>query len=226
MGEGERHHTGKADHVRRTLWMLALAAGYVDGLALLHLGGVFASVVTGNLVVVGIAAAADPQRITGAAVRAALAVAGYAATVALARRLPPARCLVAELLALCTLCGGWVVARHDPHGLVQLPLLTLATIATGLQAAALRDAEIPTTYLTGTLTRLAGGRLDPLLLVPLIAVPAGAAGAALLLDRAPWLGPLPAVALVAAACVGHAAGPPRPPRSPAAAEHRQAAFTP
>jgi uncharacterized membrane protein YoaK (UPF0700 family) len=212
--------------VRRTVWILALAAGYLDGLALLYLGGIFASVVTGNLVLVGVAAATDPHHLTGAAVRAALAVAAYTATVALARRIPPARCLVAELAALCTLCGGWVIAGHDPHGTTQLPLLALATIATGLQAAALRDADTPTTYLTGTLTRLAQGHArlatdGP----PLIAVPAGAAAAALLLDHAPWLGPLPAVALVAAACVAHAV-PPRPPRPPTPAPQPAAAYTP
>ncbi|WP_432824366.1 DUF1275 family protein [Dactylosporangium sp. CA-092794] len=212
--------------MRRTVWILALAAGYVDGLALLYLGGIFASVVTGNLVLVGVAAATDPHHVTGAAVRAALAVAAYTATVLLARRLPPGRCLLAELLALCTLCGGWAVADHDPHGLVQLPLLTLATIALGLQAAAGRDSDQPTAYLTGSLTRLAQGRArlttdGP----PLIAVPAGAATAALLLDRVPWLGPLPAVALVAAASVIHAV-PPRPPRPTAPARPRQAAYTP
>lgn len=212
--------------MRRTVWVLAITAGYVDGLALLYLGGVFASVVTGNLVVVGVAATTDPQHLTGTAVRAALSVAVYTATVTLARRIPPARCLVAELAALCTLCGGWVITGHDPHGTTQLPLLALATIATGLQAAALRDADTPTTYLTGTLTRLAQGRArlatdGP----PLIAVPAGAAAAGLLLDRAPWLGPLPAVALTAAACVIHAV-PPRPPRPSTTAAQPAAAYTP
>jgi uncharacterized membrane protein YoaK (UPF0700 family) len=196
--------------VRRTVWMLALAAGYVDGIGLLYLGGVFSSVVTGNLVVLGVSAV---QHVTDTALRAGLAVAVYAATVLAARRLPPSRCLVAELLALCTLCGGWVIAHHDPRGLTQLPLLTLATLAMGLQSAALRESEVPTTYLTGAVSKLAGGKFDPLLLVPFAAVPAGAVGAALLLDRVPWLGPLPAVVLVAAACVVQAV-PPRPPRSP------------
>jgi uncharacterized membrane protein YoaK (UPF0700 family) len=212
--------------VRRTVWILALAAGYVDGLALLYLGGIFASVITGNLVLVGVAAATDPHHLTGAATRAALAVAVYTATVILARHITPARCLVAELAALCTLCGGWAIAGHDPHGTTQLPLLALATIATGLQAAALRDTDTPTTYLTGTLTRLAQGHArlaadGP----PLIAVPIGAAGAALLLDHIPWLGPLPAVALVAGACVLHAV-PPRPPRPPTPAPQPAAAYTP
>lgn len=225
VGEGGPHPSGKPDPVRRTVWMLALAAGYVDGLALLYLGGIFASVASGNLVVTGVTAAAEPTHLTGTATRAALAVTGYTATVALARRLPPARCLVAELLALCTLCGGWAAAHHDPHGLIQLPLLALATIAMGLQTAAHRDTDPPTTHLTGTLTRLARGKLHLVTdAPPLIAIPAGAAAAALLLDRAPWLGPLPAVALIAGACVAHAI-PARQPQPSAAAEARQAAFT-
>ncbi|UWZ33636.1 DUF1275 domain-containing protein [Dactylosporangium roseum] len=196
--------------MRRTVWMLSLAAGYVDGIGLLYLGGVFCGVVTGNLVVLGVSAV---QHVTDTAERAALAVAVYAVTVVVARKLPPNRCLLAELLALCALCGGWVIAHHDPRGLTQLPLLAMAAIAMGLQSAAMRDSEVPTTYLTGSLTRLATGRFDPLPLVPLVAIPAGAIGAALLLGRVPWLGPLPAVVLVAAACVARAV----PPHSPAPA---------
>ncbi|WP_330186061.1 YoaK family protein [Dactylosporangium sp. AC04546] len=196
--------------MRRTVWMLALAAGYVDGMGLLYLGGVFCSVVTGNLVVLGVSAV---QHVADTALRAGLACVVYGVTVLLARRVAPSRCLVAELLALCTLCGGWVFAHHDPRGVTQLPLLALAAIAMGLQSAATRDAEVQTTYLTGAVTRLATGRFDPLLLVPFACVPVGALSAALLLDRAPWLGPLPAVVLVAAALVAHSV-PPRPPRSP------------
>lgn len=194
--------------MRRTVWILALAAGYLDGLALLYLGGVFASVVTGNLLIVGVTAATDPHHLTGTAARAALAVAVYAATVYAARNTPPARCLIAELAALCTLTGGWVATRHDPHGPAQLPLLTLAAIAMALQAAAQRDGDTPTGHLTGPLIRLAQGKTPLATGAPLIAMPAGAAAAALLLDHTPWLGPLPAVALVAAAIVT-ATVPPR-----------------
>ncbi|MFI5907716.1 DUF1275 family protein [Dactylosporangium sp. NPDC051541] len=161
--------------MRRTI--LALAAGYLDGLALLYLGGVFASVPAGNLVLVGVAAATEPEHLAGAAGRAVLAAGVYAATVVLSRRVPPARCLVAALAALCALTGGWAVAHHDPRGPVQVPLLALAAIGCGL---------------------LASRRVD---WRPLLAVPVGAAGAVLLLDRVAWVGPLPAVVLVAVAVV-------------------------
>lgn len=196
--------------MRRTLWILALAAGYVDGLGLLYLGGVFGGVLAGNLVVLGVSAV---QQLTGTALRAGLAAAVYAVTVPLAGRLPPSRCLVAELLALCTLCGGWVVAHHDPRGLTQLPLLTLAALAMGLQRAAVRDAH----------ARPADRRFDAVRLASYLGIPAGAVGAGLLLDRVPWAGPLPAVVLVVSALLlGHR----RPPSVPAAApqpQHRESA---
>ncbi|WP_433604215.1 DUF1275 family protein [Dactylosporangium sp. CA-139114] len=210
--------------MRRTVWILALAAGYVDGLTLLYLGGVFAGVPTGNLLLTGITAATDPHHLTETTTRAALAVAVYATTVTAARNQPPGRCLVAELAALCTLTGGWVATHHDPHGPAQLPLLTLAAIALALHAAAHRDTDTPTGHLTGPLLRAAKGRLRDT--APLTAIPAGAAAAALLLDHTPWLGPLPAVALVAAAVVIQAIPPRRPTNRTRTTHQPQPAHTP
>ncbi|MFF5227825.1 DUF1275 family protein [Dactylosporangium sp. NPDC000521] len=171
--------------MRRTQWLLALAAGYVDGICLLFLGGVFGGVVVGNLVVLGVAGV---QRLPETALRAALSVAVYGGTTLLARRVAPSRCLVGALLALCTLCGGWMVAAHDPRGLTQLPLLALAAIAAALQHAATREpADSPVTTVQQ--------------LLPLGCIPVGAVSAGLLLDHVPWIGPLPAVLLVAIALV-------------------------
>jgi uncharacterized membrane protein YoaK (UPF0700 family) len=206
----EPHQQGSATNVRRTSWILALAAGYLDGLTLLYLGGIFASVITGNLVLIGVTAATDPHHLTGAATRAALAVAVYTTTITLTRHTTPSRCLLAELAALCTLTGGWAATHHNPHGPAQLSLLPLAVIAAALQTAAQRDTDTPAGYLTGTLTRLAEHRTSLKTDGPnLLALPAGAAGAALLLSHAPWLGPLPAVALTAAALVAHTTPPRR-----------------
>lgn len=193
--------------MRRTQWLLALAAGYVDGICLLFLGGVFGSVVAGNLVVLGVAGV---QRLPDTALRAALSVAVYGGTVLLARRVTPSHCLVGALLALCTMCGGWMVAQHDPRGLTQLPLLALAAIATGLQHAAVRDAS--------TAGRdLVDAGLPALL--PLACIPVGAVCAGLLLERVPWVGPLPAVLLVAIALVVGSRRPPSVPAPPA--RHRE-----
>ncbi|MFC5004072.1 DUF1275 family protein [Dactylosporangium cerinum] len=195
--------------MRRTQWLLALAAGYVDGICLLFLGGVFGSVVVGNLVVLGVSAV---QRLPETALRAAVSVAVYGGTALLARRVAPSRCLVGALLALCTLCGGWMVAHHDPRGLTQLPLLALAAIATGLQHAAARDP-------------IDAAAAPPVVkgpaLLPLACIPVGAVGAGLLLERVPWAGPLPAVLLVAIALV---VGSLRPPAVAAPqARHREPA---
>jgi hypothetical protein len=190
--------------MRRTHWLLALAAGYVDGICLLFLGGVFGSVVAGNLAVLGVSAV---QRLPETALRAALAVAVYGGTALLARRVAPSRCLVGALLALCTLCGGWMVAQHDPRGLTQLPLLALAAIAAGLQHAAARE-PVETVRSPGNL-------------LPLACIPVGALGAGLLLERVPWAGPLPAVLLVAVALVVGSLRPPTVPAPPA--RHREPA---
>ncbi|MEV0130971.1 DUF1275 family protein [Dactylosporangium sp. NPDC050688] len=200
--------------MRRTQWLLALAAGYVDGICLLFLGGVFGSVVAGNLVVLGVAGV---QRLPETALRAALSVAVYGGTVLLARRVAPSHCLVGALLALCTLCGGWMVTQHDPRGLTQLPLLALAAIATGLQHAAGRDARTAATRDPHAAAADAG--LPALL--PLAGIPVGALGAGLLLERVPWAGPLPAVLLVAIALVVGARRPPSVPAPPA--RHREPA---
>ncbi|MEV4141168.1 DUF1275 family protein [Dactylosporangium sp. NPDC049742] len=171
--------------MRRTQWLLALAVGYVDGICLLFLGGVFGGVVAGNLVVLGVAGV---QRLPETALRAGLSVAVYGGTALLARRVAPSRCLVGALLALCTLCGGWMVAAHDPRGLTQLPLLALAAIAAALQHTASREpGDAPLAAVQQ--------------LLPLGCIPVGAVGAGLLLEHVPWIGPLPAVLLVAAALV-------------------------
>ncbi|MET7420179.1 DUF1275 family protein [Dactylosporangium sp. NPDC005555] len=194
--------------MRRTHWLLALAAGYVDGICLLFLGGVFGGVVTGNLVVLGVAGV---QRLPETALRAALSVAVYGGTLWLARRVAPSRCLVGALLALCTLCGGWMVTAHDPRGVTQLPLLALAAIATGLQHAATTGEK--------------GGEkgvFDTVL--PFACIAIGAVSAGLLVERVPWIGPLPAVLLVAVALV---VGSLRPPdASTSTPRHRERAGGP
>ncbi len=190
--------------MRRTQWLLALAVGYVDGICLLFLGGVFGGVLAGNLVVLGVSAV---QRLPEAALRAALSVAVYGGTALLARRVAPSRCLVGALLALCTLCGGWMVAAHDPRGLTQLPLLALAAIAAALQHAAVRDAgEVTPPYAKAA---------------ALGCLAVGAVGAGLLLQWLPWVGPLPAVLLVAIALVVGSLLPPEVPAPPA--RHREPA---
>jgi uncharacterized membrane protein YoaK (UPF0700 family) len=62
--------------------------------------------------------------------------------------------LLIELIVYGGLTVGWELTGGSPGGTGQLVLLAAATVAMGLQAAAVRDLgrSLSTTYLTGTLT--------------------------------------------------------------------------
>ena len=146
--------------------VLTFGAGALDVLALTHLGGVFASVMTGNLALMGLGLArAD----TAAIVHTALAVLGYAVGVAVGSAITGVRepdhpawprrvtaALAVQLVAQVALAVGWVATDAAPVGAVQLALLATAAASMGLQGAAVRGLGVPlaTTYLTGTLTGL------------------------------------------------------------------------
>jgi uncharacterized membrane protein YoaK (UPF0700 family) len=143
---------------------LTLGAGAMDVASFTRLGGVFSSVMTGNLVLLGLAAA----RLSGElATHAALAFAGYVTGAALGTWIagPPrpreqtwpvavTLTLVVELVVMGAFSAGWELTHGQPTGGPQLALLALATLGTGLQSAAVRALGTPvaTTYLTGTLT--------------------------------------------------------------------------
>ncbi|GAA3751286.1 YoaK family protein [Salinactinospora qingdaonensis] len=195
--------------------LLSLAAGMTDALCLLHLGGVFASVVTGNLVLVAVSTVhgvADP------AARAAISTGAYAAGVfagsrMVARRSPAARpptCLALETLVLGLFVAGWLGDPHRSNGEGHPALLLAAGAAMGLQGIVVRTLGRPglsTTYLTGALTRIVSTigdpswlrRLDWLQLLALGCLVLGAAVEAVLMRYLPWTGPLPAAVLATAA---------------------------
>jgi uncharacterized membrane protein YoaK (UPF0700 family) len=189
--------------------LLALASGVVDLWAVTSLGGPFASVVTGNLVIAGEAAGRGAPRAVWPPLIAVLGFAlGVAAwSLAWRRHQSIAGPLGSELVVLVALTVTWVLERAaPPHG-VGLVLLGLAALAMGGQSStALRLGE-STTYLTGTLTGgvvalVAGGpRARVTALRQLAAVAAGAAAAALLLGIAPSTVPMLAVVLLVAALV-------------------------
>jgi uncharacterized membrane protein YoaK (UPF0700 family) len=161
--------SGRAE-ARRTIPLVGLAAalafasGATDLAAFTRLGGVFASVMTGNLVLLGLAVA----RASGAlAAHTAAAFAGYIAGAA-AGSLVDARSgstdelwpaaatasLVIEIAVLAVFTVGWELAGPHPAGAWQLCLLAAGSLAMGVQSAAMRSLATPvsTTYLTGTLT--------------------------------------------------------------------------
>jgi len=164
--------------------LLTVTTGAVDATAFLHLGHVFSSVVTGTLVLLGVAAGArDPVLAENCGVALASYVAGvvigaplsarrtgrwlegwrgrhpHAATAE--REIWPSWLTVALALEFCVLvvfCVGWELSGAHPAGAGQLMLLANAGIAMGIQSATVRHlGEISTTYLTGTLTGVIAG---------------------------------------------------------------------
>ncbi|RDH77250.1 DUF1275 domain-containing protein [Mycolicibacterium moriokaense] len=203
---------------------LAVTSGSTDALAFLALGGAFTSVMTGNLVLLGISLGQRDPRL---AEQIALAVVGYVLGCAVGARIagkpgdgdpgwPPAvtKALMIESVLFLGYAVGWWVAGAQPGAVMKALLLGVCAIALGVQSAAVRRfgvSGLSTTYLTGTLTtliiRLASGErlrdvaLDLGLLAALVV---GAAIAALLLalDAGLFvpivqLGPLAAVLAVA-----------------------------
>lgn len=145
--------------------VLTLTTGAVDAATFLRLGHVFSSVITGNLVLLGIAAG---QRAGSLAVSGGLALAGYAAGNMLGATVAgtfqqdqpvwPARVTAAvavELAAMAGLATGWLLAGGEPAGDVRLVLLAFAAVAMGIQTAAVRRlGQMSSTYLTSTLAGL------------------------------------------------------------------------
>jgi len=148
----------------RLVVVLAIGAGAADVTAFVVLGKVFSSVITGNLVLLGLAAASAKP---GLALRSGLALAAYAtgvligAPIAARGRRPtwPTGVTAALGVELCLLLGftaGWEAARHRPGW--QLVLLALLSAAMGVQSAAVAQlGHMSSTYLTGTLTGVLAG---------------------------------------------------------------------
>jgi uncharacterized membrane protein YoaK (UPF0700 family) len=191
--------------------LLTLTTGAVDAASFLGLGKVFSSVITGNMVLLGIAAGTHSGTL---AVSSGVALGGYSAGVLVgapmaARRSGAAQAwprsvtitLAVELLVLAAFTVGWEVAGGHPSGRAQLPLVALLAAAMGMQSAAVRQlGQMSSTYLTSTLTGVIAAlatrtRADGLLrsLGVLAAIIVGAIAGSVVLRVAPeWL---PGVAL-------------------------------
>jgi uncharacterized membrane protein YoaK (UPF0700 family) len=161
--------------------VLTVGSAATDIMAFTRLGNVFASVMTSNIVFLGLAAARHSGTL---AVRAAVSFAGYTAGVwggsRLARRPSPAdagsggaggpwtrwvtAALALEAVVLAGFTIGWEVTGTRPTGGPQLVLIALATLAMGIQSAVvvvLNISGVGTTYLTGTLTSLIDSLASP-----------------------------------------------------------------
>ena len=198
---------------------LGLTTGAADVTTFLILGKVFSSVITGNLVLLGLAAG---SRSASDAVHAGLAVGGYAAGVAagtiIARRgagtgdawpVSVTAALSVELALLCPFTALWEATGRQAGP--QLTLLAFLAAAMGVQTAAVRQlGQMSSTYLTSTFAGLVAGLItrgtqegrwrSAGVIVSLLA---GAYAGALLLRSAP--GAVPAlIAAPLAAVIGAA----------------------
>jgi uncharacterized membrane protein YoaK (UPF0700 family) len=146
------------------LVLLALATGATDAAAFERLGHVFASVITGNLVVLGVGAVSGDHHLT---LFAGCALVGYSIGVLSAaprRQQPPAEhgwprgatvALSGELLTLAAFAVGWELAGRHPTEAWQAILVVVGAAAMGVQSTAVRRlGQVSTTYLTSTLTGL------------------------------------------------------------------------
>ena len=145
------------------LVLLTLTTGAVDASCFLHLGNVFSSVITGNLVLLGVAVATQSASL---AIHSGVALAGYSAGVLIGAPIATRRArggetwplsvsvtLVAEFCVLAAFSVGWELTGGRPGSTAQVLLIAALAVAMGIQSAAVRQlGGMSTTYLTGTLT--------------------------------------------------------------------------
>ncbi|MEU0697879.1 YoaK family protein [Streptomyces niveus] len=225
------------------LILFAGASGAVDVLAFIALGRVFAGVMTGNLVLLGLSFTGTGDE--GGPAAPLLALAGYVAGVAVVapftRRRPEepetrwprtvVGWLAAEVVLLAAVAVGWAAADGAPAQPWRDVVLVAVAAAMGVQSAALAGAGAaggPGTYFTGILTRLVArttgpgtvGLADLGSLSRLLTLTAGASSAALVYAAsAPWAMAVPLLwALAALACV--TVPPPPLPRAPSSSTGR------
>jgi uncharacterized membrane protein YoaK (UPF0700 family) len=204
------------DARRRDLLLIALtfAAGAVDAVLFLRLD-VFTAVMTGNIVLLGLAIGQGAFR---NALRSLIALAAYAGGVLAAARLVGAtphdsvwpahvtRAFAIEWVLHAVFLLGWIATDTRPDGLAAASLIAVSGVAMGIQAATARTLapSMSTTYVTGTLTALlselsALGALGPdsrRRVAIVLALGLGAVCSALVLVSAAMLAPaLPVVVL-------------------------------
>ena len=196
--------------------ILAATAGATDAISFLGLGGVFSSVMTANMVLLGLGAG---QQNGPLALHAGAALTGYIVGAVAANRLtrpsaepghgwpaPVFTALVAEGIVLAGITVGWVIVGGHPRGAAQVALLAGAAAAMGSQSAAVRALGIPeisSTYMTGMLTGILAdlaapaGRAIARRLRLLAMLIAGAIASGVTYTQAPRLAPLIPLALLA-----------------------------
>lgn len=151
--------------------VLTLVTGSTDAFGLLRLGGVFTSVMTGNMVFLGIATA---ERSGSIALHTGVAFGAYMLGSFLGARVAghaPENetnlwpksiiwALTLELTIFAVFAIWWEVIHGAPSHDLTYVLLSLNALALGVQSAAVLRfgvSGLSTTYLTGTLTQFVAG---------------------------------------------------------------------
>ena len=160
---------------------LTFGSGATDVASFTRLGGVFTSVMTGNIVLWGLSAA---EKSLSLASHTAVSIAGYIVGVAggtwIAHGFKAASAdeegrasvlpghvnwtLCGELVLLAGLAVGWEITGASPAGWAQFCLLAVAAAAMGMQSSAVNEmglTAVSTTFLTGTLTGLVSSLVSP-----------------------------------------------------------------
>lgn len=165
-GAKEQDPRRRAEALRNGLVVvLAVASGAADALGFLALGSAFTSVMTGNMVLFGVATAHGD---VSGMLLTAVAIGAFVAGAALGTRIAgsPAQgdpvwpasvtwALAVELVLFAGVGLAWWVLGSEPPASAYLPLLGVAAAALGLQSSAIQRfgvSGLSTTYLTGTLT--------------------------------------------------------------------------
>jgi uncharacterized membrane protein YoaK (UPF0700 family) len=143
----------------------------MDVASFTRLGGVFTSVMTGNIVLCGLSIARGSVSLL---LHTLTTFSGYVAGVALGTRISHGeatgitsrvrRALTVELVLLAGLAIGWEATGARPVGWAEFCLLACGAAAMGVQSAAVQQmglTSVSTTFLTGTLTGLVGSLAKP-----------------------------------------------------------------
>lgn len=194
----------------RLVVVLAVTSGATDALGFLALGSAFTSVMTGNMVLFGVATA---QGDVSGMLLTAVAIGSFVAGAAIGARIAgnpvagdpvwPAgvtRAMGVEFVLFAAVgVAWWLLGSHPPQA-AYLPMLAASAAALGLQSSAIQRfgvSGLSTTYLTGTLTSVVikltsghGFRAVGHSLTILLGLVAGAGIMAVLLATAPALVPV------------------------------------
>jgi len=196
--------------------LLTLVTGSIDAIGFTRLGGVFTSVMTGNMVLLGVAAGKGDVSL---AIHTGIAFLGYVVGSLIGARVAGhaqendhlwprsiLKALLLELVVLCVFATWWELVSAAPIGSAEYAMLSVNAVALGVQSAAILRfgiSGLSTTYLTGTLTQVIAGvakRKDPVSgrsIFILLALIVGAGFGAVLAVHQPRYAPVLPIAVLA-----------------------------